>query len=44
MIGVDQAFVFLLAWETLTLSLYLLAGSDRERPGALLAAYFDRRP
>lgn len=39
-IGIDQAFVFLLAWETITLSLYLLAASDRERPGALLSAYF----
>jgi hydrogenase-4 component B len=39
-IGSDQAFVFLLAWETLTLSLYLLAAADRDRPGALLAAYF----
>ena len=39
-IGVDQAFVFLLAWETITVSLYLLAASDRERPGTLLAAYF----
>ncbi len=39
-IGVDQAFVFLLAWETITLSLYLLAGSNRARPGALVAAYF----
>jgi formate hydrogenlyase subunit 3/multisubunit Na+/H+ antiporter MnhD subunit len=39
-VGVDQAFVFLLAWETITLSLYLLAASGRERPGALLSAYF----
>ena len=39
-IGTDQAFVFLLAWETITLSLYLLAASDRDRPGALLSAYF----
>jgi hydrogenase-4 component B len=39
-IGINQAFVFLLAWETITLSLYLLAASDRERPGALLSAYF----
>lgn len=38
-IGVDQAFVFVLAWETITLSLYLLAASARERPGALLSAY-----
>ena len=39
-IGTDQAFVFLLAWETITLSLYLLGSADRERPGALAAAYF----
>jgi len=39
-IGVDQAFVFLLAWETITVSLYLLAASDRDRPAALLSAYF----
>ena len=39
-IGIDQAFVFLLAWETITLSLYLLAASDRDRPAALLSAYF----
>jgi hydrogenase-4 component B len=39
-IGADQAFLFLLAWETLTLALYLLAAADRERPGNLLAAYF----
>ena len=39
-IGSDQAFVFLLAWETITLSLYLLASSDGERPGALAAGYF----
>jgi hydrogenase-4 component B len=39
-IGSDQAFVFLLSWETITLSLYLLASADRERPGALAAAYF----
>ena len=39
-IGVDQAFVFLLAWETITLSLYLIASADRDRPGNLVAAYF----
>jgi hydrogenase-4 component B len=39
-VSVDQAFVFLLAWEVLTLTLYLLAGLDRERPGTLVAAYF----
>lgn len=39
-IGTDQAFVFLLAWETITLALYLLGSSDRDRPGALMAGYF----
>jgi hydrogenase-4 component B len=39
-LSVDQAFVFLLAWELLTLTLYLLAGLDRDRPGTLVAAYF----
>lgn len=39
-IGSTQAFVFLLAWETITLCLYLLGSSDRERPGALVAGYF----
>ncbi len=39
-IGADQAFVFLLAWELLTLTLYLLAGADRSRPYALFAGYF----
>jgi hydrogenase-4 component B len=38
-IGTDQAFVFLLAWETITLSLYLLGSADRDRPGALAAGY-----
>jgi hydrogenase-4 component B len=39
-IGTDQAFVFLLAWETITLSLYLLGAADRDRPGTLVAGYF----
>ena len=39
-IAADQAFLFLLAWEVLTLTLYLLAGADRERPGTLVAGYF----
>jgi hydrogenase-4 component B len=39
-IGADQAFLALLAWETITLGFYLLASSDRETPGTLLAAYF----
>ena len=39
-IGSDQAFVFLLAWETITLSLYLLGSANRDRPRALFAGYF----
>jgi hydrogenase-4 component B len=39
-IGADQAFLFLLAWEALTLTLYLLAGADREKQGTLFAGYF----
>ena len=39
-VGANQAFLFLLAWETITLSLYLLASADRDRPGNLIAAYF----
>jgi len=35
----DNAFVFLIAWEGLTLTLYLLAGWERERPGVLTAGY-----
>jgi hydrogenase-4 component B len=38
-IGSDQAFLFLLAWESLTLTLYLLAGADRAKPGTLFAGY-----
>jgi hydrogenase-4 component B len=36
----DQAFLFLLAWEVLTLTLYLLASADRDRPGTFFAGYF----
>lgn len=39
-IGADQAFLFFLAWEGLTVCIYLLASADRDRPGALLAGYF----
>jgi hydrogenase-4 component B len=39
-IGSDQAFLALLAWETITLGVYLLASSDRDTPGTLVAAYF----
>ncbi len=39
-IGTDQAFVLLLAWETLTVAIYLLAAAGRDRPGSLADAYF----
>jgi hydrogenase-4 component B len=39
-IGADNAFIFLAAWEGLTVTLYLLAGADRQREGALVAGYF----
>ena len=35
----DNAFLFLIAWEGLTLTLYLLAGWERSRPGVLAAGY-----
>jgi hydrogenase-4 component B len=38
-VAADQAFVFLLAWETLSVALYLVASADRDRPGTLAAAY-----
>jgi len=39
-IGADNAFLFFLAWEVLTVAIYLIASADRERPGALLEGYF----
>jgi hydrogenase-4 component B len=39
-IGANQAFLFFLAWEGLTVVLYLLTSADRGRPGYLLAGYF----
>jgi hydrogenase-4 component B len=38
-IGADNGFLFLLAWETLTVCIYLIASSDRARPGELVAGY-----
>jgi hydrogenase-4 component B len=38
-VGANQGFLFLLAWETITLSLFLLASAGRERPGSLDAAF-----
>ena len=39
-IGADNAFLFLLAWEALGLCVYLIASADQTRPGALAAGYF----
>jgi formate hydrogenlyase subunit 3/multisubunit Na+/H+ antiporter MnhD subunit len=39
-IAADNAFWLFLAWETLTVALYLLTTADRERPGTLVAGYF----
>lgn len=38
-IGTDNAFLFFLAWETLTVCIYLIASSDASRPGQLLQGY-----
>jgi formate hydrogenlyase subunit 3/multisubunit Na+/H+ antiporter MnhD subunit len=38
-IAADQAFLFFLAWEGLTVVLYLLASADTSRPGHVLAGY-----
>jgi hydrogenase-4 component B len=39
-IGADNAFLFLLAWEVLTVCIYLIASADRGRPEQLLQGYF----
>jgi hydrogenase-4 component B len=39
-ITADQAFLFLLAWEGLTVAIYLLASADRSRPEALAEGFF----
>lgn len=39
-IGADQGFLFFLAWETVTLTLYLLASANRNDPRNLVYAYF----
>ena len=39
-IGADNAFLFLLAWELLTVCIYLIASADRARPEQLLQGYF----
>ncbi|MHB8659350.1 MAG: proton-conducting transporter transmembrane domain-containing protein [Solirubrobacteraceae bacterium] len=38
-IGSDNAFLFFLAWELLTVCIYLITSADREHPGELLAGY-----
>jgi hydrogenase-4 component B len=38
-IGSDNGFLFLLAWELLSVCIYLIASSDRDRPGELVAGY-----
>jgi hydrogenase-4 component B len=38
-IAADNGFLFLLAWETLTVCIYLITSSDRARPGELVAGY-----
>lgn len=38
-IGSDNAFLFFLAWELLSVCIYLIASADREHPGELLAGY-----
>jgi hydrogenase-4 component B len=38
-IGSDNAFLFFLAWELLSVCIYLIASADRERPGELIAGY-----
>jgi hydrogenase-4 component B len=38
-IGADNAFLFFLAWEVITVCIYLITSADRERPGALLEGY-----
>jgi formate hydrogenlyase subunit 3/multisubunit Na+/H+ antiporter MnhD subunit len=35
----DNGFLFLLAWEALTVCIYLIASADRERPRELVAGY-----
>lgn len=38
-IGADNGFLFLLAWELLTLCIYLLASADAGRPGVLSSSH-----
>ncbi len=38
-ITTDNAFLFFLAWESLTVCIYLIASADRDRPDHLLQGY-----
>ncbi|MGO9901085.1 MAG: proton-conducting transporter membrane subunit [Solirubrobacteraceae bacterium] len=38
-IGADNAFLFFLAWETLTVCIYLIASADRTNPAELINGY-----
>ena len=39
-ISADNAFLFFMAWESLTVCIYLIASADRDRPDHLLQGYF----
>jgi len=39
-VGADNGFLFFLAWEGLTVCIYLLASADHDRPGELINGYF----
>lgn len=36
----ENGFVFFLAWEALTVCIFLITSADRDDPGALIAGYF----
>ena len=39
-IEADNAFLFFLAWETLTVCIYLITSAERDRPDQLVEGYF----
>lgn len=39
-IGADNGFLFFLAWEALSVCIYLIASGDRDNPASLLGGYF----
>ena len=39
-IEADNAFLFFLAWETLTVCIYLITSAERDRPDQLVQGYF----